>query len=1030
MAHITLAGTLRDPDGSVAVGDKIRFTHNTTTGETVKSAVSILTIDPSGVYSLDLEYGLVLVEYKDSRDASFKNLGVATVNATNPATSIPELLNAVVPVSSAELIEFQTILADCVAVSETLSTGVAAFATLALLTAYTPTAAQQYTSFKVTSDTTPSNNGYYSWSGSAYIKDAELVANVIDENNTSEGVSGAAVYDEDTKEIAKTTRYRGRKNLFTFNDRSLTAGFFIDGSGNFQTNTSYSITGYVEIKENETLINNWANAFTSCQLFNKDLTVLYTSPLGQNNLVWQVGAAFARFSIPNNSNYPQIEVGAVVTDYEQFTQNKPEDLINTLDVDLQGQIDTITVYENLFDKDNTVDGYLNSSGNFVSTVGYDQTINYYIELIEGQTIAFTSGVRHDGLYSIVTYDENKQKISADQYPSGTTTITGLVGSKFVRFTINNNFVNTTMIVYGVSTPAVYVPRLAQINPALLINIQLQIESNVAGIASLNSKYVPELNLFDKSATLDGKYIGYNATGTFTSNSSYEVSDFIKLAVSQKLTAQGSDDFSNPFGVYTYDINKNWLSTHQETSSTITGQTGSYYVRLTNTKSKRDTVQYEYGEVATNYEQYRIILNSKYLPFHLEESSRLVLPNTVYMKSNSNPSIYFDNIAYTSMKQPKTVKINLGDNLERQWSYIGRATDAITTITFDYKSPNLDSSYSTLSFNLSDIDQTQNSGKTLDILCIGDSFTDIGTWVEETKILLEADGVTVNLQGTKGPDTQLNESLSGGTMSNFLLNEFDSARNLTVTGITIKPSTGYPGTKYTDSNGTQWTATGGKLAGGNGLLQFSYDAGGEPAQEMPASGTLTYVSGTGDTTITYSSWVAANRNPLWNAGAPLDFAYYKSTWSFPTPDILALQFTFNDVGQFASRVPSVVANAKQIIDAFRVEYPTSKVVYSIEPCGARFNRTRNPDDYLRAFLQFVEAMKIQFEEDAAYNTWVIIAPSYAFVDLTNGYGPTAIVPSSRYPAISENYGGDGVHCNSTGMRQIADAVVPCIHKLLL
>ena len=60
MANITLAGTLRDPNGDLAVGDKIRFTHKSTTGETVKSASSILTIDPTGVYSIDLEYGLIL----------------------------------------------------------------------------------------------------------------------------------------------------------------------------------------------------------------------------------------------------------------------------------------------------------------------------------------------------------------------------------------------------------------------------------------------------------------------------------------------------------------------------------------------------------------------------------------------------------------------------------------------------------------------------------------------------------------------------------------------------------------------------------------------------------------------------------------------------------------------------------------------------------------------------------------------------------------------------------------------------------
>mgnify|MGYP003639709154 CR=1 FL=1 len=115
MASITLAGTLLDPNGDLAVGDQVRFTHSSTTGQTVKGAVSVITINPSGTYTLPLQYGLVLVEYKDVRSTQFKNLGVATVNSTNTATSIPELLNALVPVSSAELIEFQAILADAVA---------------------------------------------------------------------------------------------------------------------------------------------------------------------------------------------------------------------------------------------------------------------------------------------------------------------------------------------------------------------------------------------------------------------------------------------------------------------------------------------------------------------------------------------------------------------------------------------------------------------------------------------------------------------------------------------------------------------------------------------------------------------------------------------------------------------------------------------------------------------------------------------------------------------------------------------------
>jgi len=131
MAFITLSGTLLDPNGDLAVGDQIRFTHKSTTGKTVEGAVSIITINPAGTYSLPLQYGLVLVEYKDVRTQQFKNLGVATVNSTNPATSIPELLNALVPVSSADLIQFQAILANAVtaqAAAENAATTAEAFA--------------------------------------------------------------------------------------------------------------------------------------------------------------------------------------------------------------------------------------------------------------------------------------------------------------------------------------------------------------------------------------------------------------------------------------------------------------------------------------------------------------------------------------------------------------------------------------------------------------------------------------------------------------------------------------------------------------------------------------------------------------------------------------------------------------------------------------------------------------------------------------------------------------------------------------
>ena len=73
--------------------------------------------------------------------------------------------------------------------------GIIVFQTYAELDAYTPSgSAEEKTSYKVANDPDSSLNGYYSWvSGDTYTKDASLVVNVIDGNNTSDAVSGSAV---------------------------------------------------------------------------------------------------------------------------------------------------------------------------------------------------------------------------------------------------------------------------------------------------------------------------------------------------------------------------------------------------------------------------------------------------------------------------------------------------------------------------------------------------------------------------------------------------------------------------------------------------------------------------------------------------------------------------------------------------------------------------------------------------------------------------------------------------------------------
>lgn len=190
MASVNLSGILLNPEKEPDVGAVVKFTLLTTTGDTVKSSTSELIVPPDGAYNIDIVYGNLRVDYVSEFTERF--VAIVTVNGDTTATSLPELLNAAVPVSDPVILEMQALIQDA---KESYKNGVLSFTTLALLTAFTPIGAEQeLSSFKVTNDPTETLNGYYHWvSAGVYAKDSSLVDNVIDSTNSSDGVSGGAV---------------------------------------------------------------------------------------------------------------------------------------------------------------------------------------------------------------------------------------------------------------------------------------------------------------------------------------------------------------------------------------------------------------------------------------------------------------------------------------------------------------------------------------------------------------------------------------------------------------------------------------------------------------------------------------------------------------------------------------------------------------------------------------------------------------------------------------------------------------------
>jgi hypothetical protein len=191
---------------------------------------------------------------------------------------------------------------DIINLQEGQTAGVIVFATYALLDAYTPVTAQEKASFKVTDDSNTSLNGYYSWvSGTIYTKDADLVENVIDPNNTSDGVSGSAV-------ATFTERLNVRSTLINL-DYLLPFANNADGiveynsqlaiKADIQANTFQLYTPSIPIA-NLGLVDG-EDVFFGCKLHGRSGTIFIETRTAANALITQTNSTGAGFVSQSNT---------------------------------------------------------------------------------------------------------------------------------------------------------------------------------------------------------------------------------------------------------------------------------------------------------------------------------------------------------------------------------------------------------------------------------------------------------------------------------------------------------------------------------------------------------------------------------------------------------------------------------------------------------------------------------------------------------------------------------------------------------
>jgi hypothetical protein len=450
------------------------------------------------------------------------------------------------------------------------------------------------------------------------------------------------------------------------------------------------------------------------------------------------------------------------------------------------------------------------------------------------------------------------------------------------------------------------------------------------------------------------------------------------------------------------------------------------------------VQIESGNVATAYEPY--FINT------LDDNSiTTILPSSINVAVGRQCNIYKDNISSSipdrdTLYSKDFTKLTADSeflDMERNARYSPTTVKTLNT-NLKIKNTKKETQHEKdITFN--SVSKTAGSG-TKNILFIGDSLMAYGAISGEVKNLFDADGGAVcNLIGHIGTGTNKYVARGGWRMADYA-NDFKKRHYLTVTAFT--PTIDMVNAYIIIGGGLfridKWNLDG----SGNGTLQLTFDSGSEI---ISASGTFTYTE-TGATAYSYTG--ATNDttgNPFWNptagvwfGSAHLDFWKYMQDYhSGVDLHVVVIQLGINDlygntsIANRAIHVPIFKNNAQAIRDTIRTQYPTCRVIFSLEPYAPY------SDGYSQlrgdvSLKDYKETMFLGYKALAELaDTYTSIAYSNLWIDRLYGYKAVARNVNSRSSfQVTENEGGSfDVHPSTEGSNQIADCIYSQIRAVL-
>lgn len=313
-------------------------------------------------------------------------------------------------------------------------TGVVVYDTYADLLALTGTL---NVSYKVSNDPDPSNNGYYHWSGSAYVKDASLATGVVESGNV-EPVSGDKINDVTKFKLDLIVG----KNLF--NKDAITSGFYVNGNnGSLVSLTTFNASEFIAVNPSTDYHVQKAGATEYYALYDSDknyITGVNGGASENYTITTSSTTAFMRISVKDAElDTCILEVGSLYTFYEAYKTEIDETQASNAVV--------LAIGRNKFNKATiTANKYISgSTGLPTSLSGFNASD--FID-VEPSTDYYASNIGND--YHAF-YDENKVYLSGFQGGNITNySFTTPSNSKYVRVTILDAYLDTCQVEIGTS----------------------------------------------------------------------------------------------------------------------------------------------------------------------------------------------------------------------------------------------------------------------------------------------------------------------------------------------------------------------------------------------------------------------------------------------------------------------------------------------------------------------------------------------------------------------------------------------------